>query len=251
MKENSFYKNQYIAFIADRIDVKVHRHSTLQIVLSLDNAFSSFVNQTQINNIHIILFNQFIPHSCFTNHSKVLIFLIEPDSYLGSIFKFTLQNQDYITLERDDEILSLIKIGMKSNFSEPLLFDKFLNHLLLSGHTKYVPIDNRISSSIDFIKNNIYQVIDLAKTAHYIHLSESRFRHLFNEQIGMPFSKYVLWTRIKMVFMNTSENKMNFTEAALNAGFTDQAHFNKVFSKTFGISPSGLKKNSRFIQVYL
>jgi AraC-like DNA-binding protein len=44
---------------------------------------------------------------------------------------------------------------------------------------------------------------------------------------------------------------MNFTEAALSAGFSDQAHFNKVFSKTFGISPNGLKKNSRFIQVYL
>ncbi len=251
MADNSFYKNQYIAFIADKIDVKVHRHLTLQIVISLDNSFSSFVSHTMINNIQIILINKFVPHSCFTSNSKVLIYLIEPQSYLGSIIKFTHQNQDYITLECDEQIKALIKIGNKCNFSEQLLFDKFLNHLFLNSNTNIDSIDNRITVSIDFIKRHIHQDIDLTKTANYINLSESRFRHLFNEQIGMPFSKYVLWTRIKMVFINTAKYKMNFTEAALSAGFSDQAHFNNVFSKAFGISPGGLVKNSRFIQVYL
>jgi hypothetical protein len=88
MLENNFFRNQYIAFIASKINVEVHRHSTFQMVISLDNVFNSNVKQEAIEDIEIILFNQFVPHSCFTKDSKVLVYLVEPDSYLGALIKF-------------------------------------------------------------------------------------------------------------------------------------------------------------------
>jgi AraC-like DNA-binding protein len=250
MDNNSFYKNQYVAIIADKMELKVHRHSTVQVVISMDATFSSRVNQTLIEEIQIILFNKFIPHSCFSN-SRSLVFLIEPASLLGIQLILKLEKQNFITLKRNEQILSLVDTSRKSDFADPSLTDYLFQQFSLDQETNLGIIDDRILSSIDFIKRNIHQDIDLGKAANYVHLSEGRFRHLFNEQIGMPFSKYILWTKIKMVLINTLKNKMSFAEAAFHAGFCDQSHFSKVFVNTFGIAPNDLKKNSRFLQVYL
>jgi len=67
-------------------------------------------------------------------------------------------------------------------------------------------------------------------------LSPSRFRHFFKEQIGVSIRHYRLWRRV-LGLQIVSQSK-SLTEAALDLGFYDLAHFSNHFKKTFGLPPT-------------
>ena len=64
----------------------------------------------------------------------------------------------------------------------------------------------------------------------------------------MPFSQYILWKRIKQVIFQVLQNGVPMATAAVQNGFTDQAHFARLFRRTFGVSAKQLLKNSRYVQ---
>lgn len=110
-------------------------------------------------------------------------------------------------------------------------------------------LDERISSTIDWIGTHLSeQTITTEQLAGLIYLSPSRFMHLFSEQIGIPVRKYILWQRLRYSLLLMAEDS-TLTKAAHGAGFTDSSHMNRTFNTMFGITPSKIFKNSRFIQV--
>jgi AraC-like DNA-binding protein len=70
-------------------------------------------------------------------------------------------------------------------------------------------------------------------------LSESRFSHLFVEQIGLPFRTYLLWLRLSIAVERMAAGD-SLTVAAHDAGFADSAHFSRTFLRMFGIPASVL-----------
>ncbi|PWN06200.1 helix-turn-helix domain-containing protein [Rhodohalobacter mucosus] len=110
-------------------------------------------------------------------------------------------------------------------------------------------LDNRISESIKWIKSRVKdQTITVEHLAETVYLSPGRLMHLFSEQIGIPIRKYILWQRLRAALLKLADGE-SITEAAYYAGFTDSPHMNRVFKANFGITPSKIFKNSRFIQV--
>jgi len=109
--------------------------------------------------------------------------------------------------------------------------------------------DERIVESIRWIKQHLVeQTITAEQLAGIVYLSPSRFMHLFSEQIGIPVRRFILWQRLKQSLLFLAEGR-SITEAAHEAGFTDSPHMNRTFNAMFGITPSKIFKNSRFIQV--
>jgi AraC-like DNA-binding protein len=68
-------------------------------------------------------------------------------------------------------------------------------------------------------------------------LSASRFSHWFREQTGMPVRSYRKWLRLVRGIEQVLAGD-RLTDAAHDAGFSDQAHFTRTFVEMFGISPS-------------
>lgn len=109
--------------------------------------------------------------------------------------------------------------------------------------------DKRISDAITWIVDELkHETITVDQIAKAVHLSPSRFMHLFSEQTGIPVRKYILWQRLKHALLQIAEG-YSITESAHSAGFTDSSHMNRTFNAMFGITPSKIFKNSRFIQV--
>lgn len=122
---------------------------------------------------------------------------------------------------------------------------------LITGRTSenFLKLDERIAASIAWTKRHLTNRTITAKhLAGTVYLSPSRFMHLFSEQIGIPVRKYVLWQRLKQALLALADGR-SITEAAHEAGFTDSPHMNRTFKAMFGITPSKIFKNSRFIQV--
>lgn len=74
-----------------------------------------------------------------------------------------------------------------------------------------------------------------SEVANTLALSESRFLHLFREQMGIAWRPYLLWRRTICAAHAITKGK-SATEAAHLAGFSDSAHLSRTFRSLFGMS---------------
>ncbi|WP_228560158.1 MULTISPECIES: AraC family transcriptional regulator [Myxococcus] len=79
--------------------------------------------------------------------------------------------------------------------------------------------------------------VRLATLAPRVGLSVGRLSHLFSAQVGFPLRPYILWLRLHRAAEHLQQGA-SLTEAAHAAGFTDSAHLNHAFRRTFGLKPS-------------
>ena len=100
--------------------------------------------------------------------------------------------------------------------------------------------DPRALAMIDFARKRLDDVVTLPAAADFVGLSESRARHLFVAQTGLPFKAYVLWLRLQQA-VSLYAKGTTLTEAAHGAGFADSAHFSRTFKRTFGLPAATLR----------
>jgi AraC-like DNA-binding protein len=81
--------------------------------------------------------------------------------------------------------------------------------------------------------------LSLDETARAAAISASRLTHLFSQQVGIPFRRYVLWLRLLRAVQAIAAGN-DLTGAAGAAGFSDSAHLSRAFRGTFGLPPSAL-----------
>jgi AraC-like DNA-binding protein len=79
----------------------------------------------------------------------------------------------------------------------------------------------------------------LAQAAGAAGISPSRLTHVFTEEMGIPFRRYVQWVRLLLAVRAIAAGQ-DLTRAASAAGFSDSAHLSRAFRKTFGLPPSTL-----------
>jgi AraC-like DNA-binding protein len=128
-----------------------------------------------------------------------------------------------------------------------------LSHVLttLIGPTwDHGPDDPRIATARSLVTPQflVEQSQPIPYLATHVHLSPSRFRHLFRNEMGMSVQSYLRWQRL-IAALRTSACGASLTEAAHAAGFADSAHLTRVFRATFGLPPSQIFKNSHAVQV--
>lgn len=80
-------------------------------------------------------------------------------------------------------------------------------------------------------------VADLEAAAALAGLSPTRLTHRFTAEVGLPFRRFVLWSRLKRVVVAV-RGGADLTRAAVEAGFSDAAHFSRTFRDTVGLAPS-------------
>ncbi|GAB3124030.1 helix-turn-helix transcriptional regulator [Novispirillum itersonii] len=103
--------------------------------------------------------------------------------------------------------------------------------------------DPRILRATATLKERTDQSISLEEIAATVHLSPGRFRHLFVEEIGTPFRRYLLWLRLQRA-LSVALDGESWAQAAQAANFADQAHLSRTFRQMFGIAPTFLTPQS-------
>lgn len=177
-----------------------------------------------------------------SGEEQVLMIWVDPDQYNN----FSLSNNSIqYPVKQLEQLEKVLKDGRLDCQKA-----KKVRQAIVGNQMKKEEMDTRISDSISWIKENLTeQTITVEQLANAVYLSKSRFMHLFSEQVGIPARKYILWQRLRYALVKLSEGG-NITESAHRAGFTDASHMNRNFNKMFGITPSKIFKNSRFIQVF-
>lgn len=228
-----------IAIYGASIDASIHKHIAMQIIWPLENT-NCVLNSKNIDGVSII--NSMVEHQLEMTSGWVL--LIEPKSLLGQSLSEILDCNSIKTLST--AITHCLK---KPNQIEDItcLFSILFSELKLpkelSSFNKPTVHDKRIQQLLDELDQCLH--VDCMKPANWranevanqLSLSESRFLHLFRQELDIAWRPYLLWRRI-ICAVQAMMNNTSATDAAHLAGFSDSAHLSRTFKNNFGMTIS-------------
>jgi AraC-like DNA-binding protein len=100
-------------------------------------------------------------------------------------------------------------------------------------------IDPRIAAAARRVREDPATTVPSSELAAEAGLSESRFLHLFRDELGTSLRRYRIWVRL--VHAGTAiAAGANMTDAAMKSGFASPSHLSDRFKSTFGLSASQL-----------
>ena len=92
--------------------------------------------------------------------------------------------------------------------------------------------------SMDYIYSHIHCRITLKDLANYLRISESYLSKLFQKEIGIPLSQYILNLKIEKAKNLLQYSDYNISDIANYLAFSSQSHFIQVFQKKTGLTPN-------------
>jgi AraC family transcriptional regulator len=94
----------------------------------------------------------------------------------------------------------------------------------------------------EFINDNCMRNIRLEELATLAGLSQSHFSHAFKASTGMAPHQWQMNARLEQAKQLLLHADQSLMEIAAETGFSDQAHFTRVFRKNIGTTPATWKK---------
>jgi len=218
------------------VDAEPHRHHAIQIVWPKDDSLCR-LNRKNISELAIIASG--VEHQLQMSEGWIL--LVEPKSALGQELSNILEERAIKILTTD---LATTKSPVQGDDLTTYLLPlfkklKLTQHTLLTNRSTIA--DKRIQLLLseleqcfhgDCIKPSKWRATEVAQK---LALSESRFLHLFSQELGIAWRPYLLWRRM-MCATQAIINRRSATEAAHLAGFSDSAHLSRTFRRTFGMT---------------
>jgi AraC-like DNA-binding protein len=245
-----------ILYLGPVQDGATHAHHAVQATLSLGGPVELTMGSEPIRTQAVIIDSD-RDHRLNTLGQSAAVFLIEPESNdAARLRRGTLKNGGYHLGDRHSagplvEALNRLERG-GGCAAAASCFDQLL--ATWGGGPGPLPSrDERIDQVLAFIEGLPQKKVGLPELAKQVYLSESRFIHLFTEQVGIPPRRYLLWARL-MDAVKGAIRAESLTSAAHTAGFADSAHLSRTFKRMFGEAPSFLvsgTKKSQFVQASL
>lgn len=100
---------------------------------------------------------------------------------------------------------------------------------------------------VHYIQQHIYapEKLKAEVIAEAFNISINYVSEYFRKQTGESLQQYITRYKIKLVETRLKFSDMRMNEIALELGFTDESHLNRIFKKHHGASPSQFRKAFR------
>ena len=99
---------------------------------------------------------------------------------------------------------------------------------------------DKVEAILSYIRQNVLKkdMVKVSVIAEIFHLSPNYVGIYIKKHLGISLQHYILETKVKMAESLLKQSNLNINEIAEKLGFTDGAHFNKIFKKYAGKIPS-------------
>jgi len=218
------------------VDAASHNHHAIQLVWSNTD---SVCQLNDIDSSGVLIIGSDEEHKLKLSEGWIL--LIEPQSDLGHVLTGMLLDKPYKKVSTLLSLTNSVKQG--DDFTQllaPLLRElKLKQSDLLSNHNAVK--DKRIQQLLTELEGCLAGYClkptnwRAAEISHQLALSESRFLHLFSQEMGISWRPFLLWRRM-ICAIQALINNHSATEAAHLAGFADSAHLSRTFRRTCGMT---------------
>jgi AraC family transcriptional regulator len=224
--------------------VPAHAHHAIQIVIALDGQIAICGRSDGWRESRGIVVRPDAEHSFDCNGALGVMVFVDPESSEGAWLCASLR-QD-ITIVPDARLDSVVS-EFRTLVEQPdqtedigTLVRRAVDSLR-PGHAPMRRLDSRVTTVLDAIRASDDLRISLEKAAAMAFLSPSRFAHLFKDQVGLPFSRYMLWRKLTRAMVAIGSER-TIAAAAHAADFADAAHLTRTFYQMVGMAPSALMR---------
>jgi len=102
---------------------------------------------------------------------------------------------------------------------------------------------SKIQQIINYIHANIYnsELLTTKSLAEEFHMSDNYMSEYFKKHTDVSLKKYIINYKLKLVETRLKYTDMQFSEIALELGFTDSSHLNKTFQSYKGMTIGAYK----------
>lgn len=104
---------------------------------------------------------------------------------------------------------------------------------------------SKIQQIINYIHSNIYNpdLLTTKSLANEFHMADNYISEYFKKHTDVSLKKYIINYKLKLVETRLKYTDAQDSEIAIDLGFTDSSHLNKIFKTYRGISLSAFKAN--------
>lgn len=134
-----------------------------------------------------------------------------------------------------------IKLKVVDYLVKPVLESELLNllHAYIFDNPEYNAKSSVVVSAMNIITTRYGEQLKLSLVADELFINAQYLSRLFSEEIGIPFSEYLLRYRIEMAKdLLIKERDWSMEHIASAVGFNSQHYFSNAFKKIEMISPA-------------
>ncbi len=230
--------------------VSAHAHHAIQVVIALDGCIAIAGGEGEWHEARGVIVRSDAEHSFDCNGALGVMVFVDPESSEG-VWLSTSLRQDITVVpdSRLDPIVAELRsfAEQPDDASDLAALVRGCIHGLRPGLAPTRRLDRRVTAVLDAIRSSDDLRMSLDQASDVACLSSTRFAHVFKEQVGLPFSRYMLWRKLTRAMVAVA-SEGTIAAAAHAADFADAAHLTRTFYQMFGMAPSVLMRGD-FIQI--
>ena len=229
-------------------EVPSHAHHAIQICVAIEGKVAIRKAGETWREARGVIVRPDVEHAFHGQDATGAMLFVDPESSEGAWLQTGLAEP--ITLVPDARLhacLSELRAFLERPLEAMEVAD-LIRHCvraLCAGVPPTRRLDARIASVLTSIRESDDLRMSLEVAAELVHLSPGRFAHLFKDEIGLPFRRYMLWRKVTRAMLAIGKER-TLAAAAQRGDFADAAHLTRTFSQMFGIPPSVLMRGEFF-----
>lgn len=223
-------------FVGRAGDGAAHAHHAVQLLLS-ESAQAVWTRPTGWLRVSGIVIGADVEHQLAPTTESVTLLYVEPHSTAGRQLGGSLRDGVQVLDSPEVEAARRALGETPDAAAIAALVERIGGDDRTADHQPTG--DALIAELIESLPAQLPDRLTTATLAQQARLSESRFLHRFRAHTGLPLRPYLRWRRLLVAMTGVMEGRA-LTQAAVDAGFADAAHFTRTFRRHFGIPPKTL-----------
>jgi AraC family transcriptional regulator len=229
-------------------EVAPHAHHAIQIFLGLDGTAAIRTTGGDWREGRGIIVRPDVEHSFNGRGTSGAMLFVDPESSEGVWLKTVLADDVTVAPATRlqsclDELTAFCERPLEGMDAGDLV--RHCVRAFCAGAPPSRRLDRRITTVLQKIRKSDELRMSLEEAAAVVHLSPGRFAHLFKDQLGLPFRRYMLWRKVTRAMLAIGRQS-SIADAAHASDFADAAHLTRTFHQMFGIPPSVMMRGEFF-----
>lgn len=154
------------------------------------------------------------------------------------------------TVSRSRKVIKLLKqIPSAKGAEQIILLLSLLQIMATNANRKYLTTSHytpspsimrneRMEKVIAYLNKHYTESVGLDEIASYTAMNPTAFCRYFKENTGKTFKEYVLDMRIGYACKLLNSSMMNISQISATCGFESPVHFNRIFKRVTGMTPT-------------
>jgi AraC family transcriptional regulator len=230
--------------------VPSHAHHAIQIVIALEGRIAICGSDGKWQESRGIVVRPDAEHSFDCNGALGVMLFVDPESTEGAWLSASLRQDITIVPDKRLDAIAPEFLAFVEQPDETADISALIRQCVDGLRPGLAParrIDSRVTTVLDAIRASDDLRMSLDRAGDVACLSPTRFAHLFRDQVGLPFSRYMLWRKLTRAMVAVASER-TIAAAAHAADFADAAHLTRTFYQMVGMAPSALMRGD-FIEI--